>query len=265
MESPVLSPGAPAPTAAPALAPDPVPGFTDAPAEHHRNAPLVPTSEQLAHLQAIRERLSPREAAITDNAVTRMSTDMLARWLAELSAFSVDDAVQTIRSMIASTSIHAAIPDSQATAIPIAPDARSHLTEISKRLTSPERRILRQVLRSRHADALIRELVVRSVEDAVALVKATIARIHAERAADARLDEPSGGTTAASSPDFMALVTAVAALLTADERAELLALLPRLPAEQVEQLKAQLLPLPPDVAASWIRGNLTRPRAEVAA
>jgi len=60
----------------------------------------MPTPEQWTHLYMIRARLLPKEAAVAENAITRMSPDVLARWLAELSALSVDDAVRTIRSMI---------------------------------------------------------------------------------------------------------------------------------------------------------------------
>src|SRR5262249_43915036 len=65
-----------------------------------RNAPPMPTPEQWTHLYMIRARLSPKEAAVTENVITRMSPDVLAGWLTEISKLSVDDAVQKIRSMI---------------------------------------------------------------------------------------------------------------------------------------------------------------------
>lgn len=68
-----------------------------APAET-RNA--APTPEQWVHLLAIREKLSPREAGIAEAVVTRMTPDLRAQWLAELSALSVDQAVEIVRSMI---------------------------------------------------------------------------------------------------------------------------------------------------------------------
>lgn len=61
----------------------------------------VPTPEQLAHLCTIRERLSPKERAIAENAMARMEPAMLTHWLTELSAMSVDEATTTIRTMVA--------------------------------------------------------------------------------------------------------------------------------------------------------------------
>ena len=65
-----------------------------------RNALPEPTAEQVAHLLQVRERLSPKERAIAENAISRMTPDMLVQWLAELSAMSVDEAARTIRQMI---------------------------------------------------------------------------------------------------------------------------------------------------------------------
>ena len=61
----------------------------------------MPTPEQWTHLYRIRARLSPKEVTIAENVLTRMSPDVLAGWLAELSERSLDDAVHLIRSMIA--------------------------------------------------------------------------------------------------------------------------------------------------------------------
>ncbi len=63
--------------------------------------PPVPTPEQLAHLCTIRERLSPKERAIAENAMARMDSAMLTHWLTELSAMSVEDAATTIRTVVA--------------------------------------------------------------------------------------------------------------------------------------------------------------------
>jgi hypothetical protein len=60
----------------------------------------MPTPQQWTHLYMIRARLSPKETAVVENAIARMSPYVLAGWLAELSPLSVDDAVRTIRSMI---------------------------------------------------------------------------------------------------------------------------------------------------------------------
>ncbi len=61
----------------------------------------TPSPEQLAHLFAIRERLSPKERAIAENAIARMAPGTLVQWLAELSAMSVEEATTTIRTMVA--------------------------------------------------------------------------------------------------------------------------------------------------------------------
>ncbi|MGN6105489.1 MAG: hypothetical protein ACTHU0_10325 [Kofleriaceae bacterium] len=76
-----------------AVAPSPASAAT-------RNATPLPTPAQMAHLAAIRERLSARECAIAENAIARMAPDLLARWLAELCSLSVDDAAHAIRAMI---------------------------------------------------------------------------------------------------------------------------------------------------------------------
>ena len=66
-----------------------------------RNAGLSPTPEQWEHLHAIRELLTPKERAIAENAILRMDADVLAQYLADLSALPIDGAVASIRSMIA--------------------------------------------------------------------------------------------------------------------------------------------------------------------
>jgi hypothetical protein len=63
-------------------------------------APPIPTREQFAHLSAIRVRLSPTEQAIAQNTISRMEPQMLADWLAALSAMSVDEATALIRRMV---------------------------------------------------------------------------------------------------------------------------------------------------------------------
>jgi hypothetical protein len=55
---------------------------------------VEPTPEQWAHLLAIRSRLSPREAAIVEAGVLRMTPEMRARWLAELTSLSLDEAAE---------------------------------------------------------------------------------------------------------------------------------------------------------------------------
>jgi hypothetical protein len=73
------------------------------PTDGTRNAPpaVMPTPEQWAHLFAIQAQLSPREAAIAKSVVTRMTPEMRAQWLAELSVLSVDQAADVVRALIA--------------------------------------------------------------------------------------------------------------------------------------------------------------------
>lgn len=107
---------APAPAAAPAAAPSSISAAAGSSAPPKPAAPVepapttvvedagirnaAPTPEQIAHLFAIRAKLTPREAAIADAVVLRMSADVQAQWLAELSALGVDEAVEVVRSMI---------------------------------------------------------------------------------------------------------------------------------------------------------------------
>ncbi|MGN6109131.1 MAG: hypothetical protein ACTHU0_28755 [Kofleriaceae bacterium] len=87
------------PTAPGAIAPGVVPV---APATAHApNVPPIPTREQLKHLSAIRAKLSPTEQAIAQHTISRMEPQMLASWLAALSAMSVDEATELIRRMVA--------------------------------------------------------------------------------------------------------------------------------------------------------------------
>jgi hypothetical protein len=61
----------------------------------------------------------------------------------------------------------------------------------------------------------------------------------------------------------MGHVIAVSAFLTAEERAAILSLMPRFPADRLEQLKVKLLRMSPKEAAAWIHENLENLRAEV--
>lgn len=74
----------------------------ESPATAVRNASLAPTMQQVAHLTAIRARLTPKEAAIAERVMKQMTPDMLGQWLVALSEQSVDEAVQTIRKTVAS-------------------------------------------------------------------------------------------------------------------------------------------------------------------
>lgn len=66
-----------------------------------RNAVPEPTPEQVRHLLEIRERLTDKERAIAENAISRMPPSVLADWLAELSRMTIDQATQMLRQMIA--------------------------------------------------------------------------------------------------------------------------------------------------------------------
>lgn len=73
-----------------------------APLAEPRNASpsAEPTAQQWAHLMAIRTRLAPRELAIAERVLVRMTTEMRRQWLAQLSAHSVDEATEIVRSLI---------------------------------------------------------------------------------------------------------------------------------------------------------------------
>ncbi len=63
--------------------------------------PTMPTAEQLAHLFAVRERLSPAEQTLVEHVIKRMPTELLTQYLGTLSSMSIDDATTFIRSLIA--------------------------------------------------------------------------------------------------------------------------------------------------------------------
>ncbi len=67
-----------------------------------RNATASPTitPEQIQHLLTIQARLTPREQAIANLVRERMSPEQQAQWLAELSAMTVEQALELVRSMI---------------------------------------------------------------------------------------------------------------------------------------------------------------------
>jgi hypothetical protein len=63
--------------------------------------PSMTAHDQLAHLYAIREQLTAKERAIAEHAIAHMDAATHTHWLAELSAMSVDEATEMIRTMIA--------------------------------------------------------------------------------------------------------------------------------------------------------------------
>jgi hypothetical protein len=105
VDEPVVENGKSAPAAPaappPMETPSPPTVAPTEPTEAPRNVPPLPTPEQFAHLFAIRERLSPKERAIAEGAIARMEPEMLAHWLGQLSAMSLDEATTTIRAMVA--------------------------------------------------------------------------------------------------------------------------------------------------------------------
>ncbi len=74
---------------------------TEGAAEAVVPAPLVATPEQLSHLFAVRERLSPSEQALVEHVIKRMPSELLVQYLGTLSALSSDDATAFVRSLIA--------------------------------------------------------------------------------------------------------------------------------------------------------------------
>jgi hypothetical protein len=63
--------------------------------------PEIPTPEQLAHLLAIREALTPAERTLAERVIARMAPEVRAQWLAALATKSVDDATTEIRAVLA--------------------------------------------------------------------------------------------------------------------------------------------------------------------
>jgi len=82
-----------------------------------RNAPpaVEPTPEQWAHLFAVRSQLSPREVAIVDSVIVRMTPETRVQWLADLSVLSLDQAADFVRSLIREAAITSPKPP---TAVP---------------------------------------------------------------------------------------------------------------------------------------------------
>jgi hypothetical protein len=60
----------------------------------------VPTPAQAQHLMAILNALKPAERTVARAVVHRLSAEQRAHWLTELSALTVDQAVEQVRSMI---------------------------------------------------------------------------------------------------------------------------------------------------------------------
>lgn len=138
------------------------------------------------------------------------------------------------------------------------PNAMVHLSEINARVTPVERKYLNIALRSSDGNRITDLLLGSSVEEAVEWVKYQVASVQAEKRAR------TGEAPAPATGDFMAHVMAGAAFLTAEERAAVMWLLPKFAPARIEELKAQLLAMTPQDAATWIRDNLEALRAEVA-
>ncbi len=102
---PAEPPTAPSPTpAAPAadgvVVPPFAPGQAGAPSAQDGVRNAVPTGEQVTQLLAVRARLNENEVAVIDESIARMDGPTRAWWMGELSALSVDQAVERVRSML---------------------------------------------------------------------------------------------------------------------------------------------------------------------
>ncbi|MCW5801776.1 MAG: hypothetical protein KIT31_05270 [Deltaproteobacteria bacterium] len=64
-------------------------------------SPAVPLHQQYTHLLAIRARLHPEESAFAESVIGKMPPQDRARWIAALSAMSLEDATASIRTAIA--------------------------------------------------------------------------------------------------------------------------------------------------------------------
>lgn len=96
------TPAAPAPISeTSATAPSaPLPDTTPAEVRNAASASAMPTPVQAAHLMAILHALQPSERTIARAVVHRMNAEQRAHWLGQLSALSVEKAVELVRSMI---------------------------------------------------------------------------------------------------------------------------------------------------------------------
>ncbi|MCA9674714.1 MAG: hypothetical protein KC464_06725 [Myxococcales bacterium] len=161
-----------------------------------------------------------------------------------------------------------------------------HLAEINARLTPREQKHLGIVLRSKGGDETVEGLLEMTPDEAAALVKAETAKLAQRYGRNGRSPSDAPDPAFVMDPDptpapppvptpeeaappppprreLMPHVMAVSAHLDATERAQVLALLPRLAPHRMEQLKAALLPLEPADAAAWVREHLPELRAEL--
>lgn len=99
----------PVPVPAPAAAPAPELDTNDAPPDLDIDRVDVDTDdttltpEMMGHMAAIRMRLNPDEIAFLTEVYGELTPAEVARWLRELSALSVDEAIERIRAQIAGT------------------------------------------------------------------------------------------------------------------------------------------------------------------
>ena len=101
-------PAAPAEAPSAPVAPPPVPTENaSATVTDVRNA--APTAPQMNHLFAISGRLTPKEMTIVHATIARMDDATRAAWIAELSAMTVDQAVDHVRGLLP-TAAQAATP-----------------------------------------------------------------------------------------------------------------------------------------------------------
>ena len=145
-----------------------------------------------------------------------------------------------------------------------------HLSEINAQLTGVERKFLNLVLRGEHGPRVTEVLLSMAVPECAAFVKDQVARARAEREGSSdehgvpgEESEVRPPATPHSEGDFMAHVLAGSAFLTAEERAAVMWLLPKFPADRVQELTAMLMQMSPRDAAMWIKEHLGDLRREV--
>lgn len=120
--------------------------------------------------------------------------------------------------------------------------ATAHVIRVRGRLSPTEQRLFDEVMaEDAVASELVTLLVARSETDAVAFLRS-------------QFEKPPARS-------FAAQLAAVSALLTAEEQALVMSLLPSLPSEQRESLQAQLMAVSPTEAVAMIRAFLAPKKA----
>jgi hypothetical protein len=148
----------------------------------------APSAAQQLQLLAIYNRLEPTERKITEIAVRRMLPDARSKWLDELCAMTVEDAVQHVRSMIAESAPPArkegasgkpsAGKAARNAPQPVGvPTAAAHLMAIYALLDPHEKKVAEEVVRQMTPEARlqwIEQVCAMSTADAVALFRSLV-------------------------------------------------------------------------------------------